>query len=469
MTTPPPDPEPTRLVLPESSLVLLVGPSGCGKSTFARQRFLPTEVVSSDHFRAVVCDDEGNQAASQDAFTLIHEVVACRLAWRRFTVIDATNLKAEARRPFLDIARRYHFAVCAIVFEADEETCRRHNEGRPERLVPEGVIARHVQLFQQNRSSLEREGYQHLYTLRSPQEAATAVVVREPLALNRRGDAGPFDIIGDVHGCIDELRELLTLLGYRVGDRVEPPPGRKAIFVGDLCDRGPDSPAVYRLALDMIDAGHALMVVGNHDWKLLRLLKGHDVKRGQGLAETMEHLWREPPELMDRIRDFLDQGQFHYLLDGGKLVVAHAGLRQDLQGRVSARVRSFALFGDTTGRLDEHGLPVRLDWTADYRGQALVVFGHTPTFEPLWSNNTVNIDTGCVFGGRLSALRYPEREVVSVPARRTYCDPGRRFQPTPTTEASGRDDVANDVPVNVGQAAVDAVVPKDQALVVDAE
>ena len=420
-------PDPVRLVLPESSLVLLVGPSGCGKSTFARQRFAPTEVVSSDHYRAVVCDDEGNQAASRDAFAILHEVVACRLAWRRFTVVDATNLKAEARRPLLDLARRYHFATCAIVFEMTEETCRRHNERRSERQVPEAVIARHLQMLEQNRATLQRESYQHLYTLRSPEEADTAVVVREPLALDRRGDRGPFDIIGDVHGCIDELRELLTLLGYRVGDRVEPPPGRKAIFVGDLCDRGPDTPAVYRLVLDMIDAGHALTVVGNHDWKLLRRLKGNDVKLGHGLAETMEQLSREPPGRMDRLRDFLDQGQFHYLFDDGNLVVAHAGLRQDLQGRVSARVRSFALFGETTGRTDEHGLPIRLDWTAEYRGHALVVFGHTPTVDPLWSNNTVNIDTGCVFGGRLSALRYPEREIVSVPARKVYCDPGHRF------------------------------------------
>ena len=420
-------PDPVRLVLPESSLVLLVGPSGCGKSTFARQRFAPTEVVSSDHYRAVVCDDEGNQAASRDAFAILHEVVACRLAWRRFTVVDATNLKAEARRPLLDLARRYHFATCAIVFEMTEETCRRHNERRSERQVPEAVIARHLQMLEQNRATLQRESYQHLYTLRSPEEADTAVVVREPLALDRRGDRGPFDIIGDVHGCIDELRELLTLLGYRVGERVEPPPGRKALFVGDLCDRGPDTPAVYRLVLDMIDAGHALMVVGNHDWKLLRQLKGNDVKLGHGLAETMEQLSREPPGQMDRLRDFLDGGQFHYLLDDGNLVLAHAGLRQDLQGRVSARVRSFALFGETTGRTDEHGLPIRLDWAAEYGGRALVVFGHTPTVEPLWSNNTVNIDTGCVFGGRLSALRYPEREIVSVPARKVYCDPGHRF------------------------------------------
>jgi protein phosphatase len=420
-------PAPVRLVLPESSLVLLVGPSGCGKSTFARARFAATEIVSSDHFRAIVCDDEGNQAASRDAFTILHEVVACRLAWRRFTVIDATNLKAEARRPLLDLARRYHFATCAIVFDMAEEVCRLHNERRSERQVPEGVIARHVQTFQQSRAALDREGYQHVYTLRSPAEADSAVVVREPLALDRRGDHGPFDIIGDIHGCIDELRDLLTLMGYRVGERVEPPLGRMALFVGDLCDRGPDTPAVYRLVLDMVEAGHALAVIGNHDWKLLRSLLGNDVKLGHGLAETLEQLSREPPALRDRIRDFLNWGQFHYLLDDGKLVVAHAGLRHDLQGRMSARVRSFALFGETTGRTNEHSLPIRLDWASEYRGPALVVFGHTPTVEPVWSNNTVNIDTGCVFGGKLSALRYPEREIVSVPARKVYCDPGHRF------------------------------------------
>ena len=119
----------------------------------------------------------------------------------------------------------------------------------------------------------------------------------------------------------------------------------------------------------------------------------------------------------------------HYVLDDGKLVVAHAGMKEEMQGRGSGKVRDFALYGETTGETDEFGLPVRFDWASEYRGQAMVVYGHTPVPEPDWLNRTVNIDTGCVFGGKLTALRYPEKEFVSVPAARTYCEPARPFLP----------------------------------------
>ena len=103
-------------------------------------------------------------------------------------------------------------------------------------------------------------------------------------------------------------------------------------------------------------------------------------------------------------------------LDDGKLVVAHAGMKEEMQGRGSGKVRDFALYGETTGETDEFGLPVRYNWAAEYRGKAMVVYGHTPVPEPEWLNRTINIDTGCVFGGKLTALRYPEKELVSVPA-----------------------------------------------------
>ncbi len=430
-----------KLTIPELSLVLLVGPSGCGKSTFARKHFRPTEVLSSDYFRGIVCDDEGSQAASRDAFELLHHAVARRLAWRRFTVVDATNLQADARKPLLELARRYHYLTAAIVFDLPEEVCRANNARRSERIVPERVIASHAQLLRKAFGAFEREGIRHVYVLRTPEEVASAVVERQPLWNDLRHEHGPFDVIGDVHGCFDELAELLERLGYRLGYQPDvrgglelvaiPPAGRKALFVGDFGDRGPDTPGVYRLAMNMVRDGAALCVLGNHDNKLLRKLRGNDVAITHGLAETLEQIGREPLEFAQRLRSFLEGLVAHFVLDGGKLVLAHAGLREDLQGRASARVRSFCLFGDTTGESDEHGLPVRLNWAADYRGSAMVVYGHTPVAEPAWLNNTINIDTGCVFGGRLTALRYPERELVSVPARRQYCDPVRPFLPDP--------------------------------------
>jgi len=117
----------------------------------------------------------------------------------------------------------------------------------------------------------------------------------------------------------------------------------------------------------------------------------------------------------------------HYVLDGGKLVVSHAGLIERLQGRASARVRSFCLYGQTTGETDEFGLPVRYPWANDYRGRAMVLYGHTPVPAPEWVNGTLCLDTGCVFGGRLTALKYPEREIVSVPAARVYYQSSKPF------------------------------------------
>ncbi|MBY0228840.1 MAG: AAA family ATPase [Gemmataceae bacterium] len=419
-----------ELAIPELSLVLLVGPSGCGKSTFARRHFKPTEIVSSDHYRGVVCDDEAEQAASHHAFELVHLAIRQRLIWRKLTVVDATNLQPDVRRHLLEMARRAHYLACAVVFDLPEELCQQHNLARAGRTVPAHVVTSHVQAAQRAAVAVEREPFARRWLLRTPEEIEAATVRRVPLREDRRAEAGPFDIIGDVHGCIDELMSLLALLGYQVGHTVGgdggpvpfavPPFGRRAVFVGDLCDRGPDSPSVLRLVADMVRRGHAFSVLGNHDYKLLRHLRGNEVKPTHGLTGTLEQLAAHPPGLAASVRDFLEGLPTHLVLDRGRLVVAHAGLREDLQGRVGGRVQAFALYGDTTGKTDDHGLPERRNWAAEYQGRATVVYGHTPVREPIWQGQTVNIDTGCVFGGRLTALRWPEREEVSVPARSSY-------------------------------------------------
>jgi diadenosine tetraphosphatase ApaH/serine/threonine PP2A family protein phosphatase len=273
-----------------------------------------------------------------------------------------------------------------------------------------------------------------VHVLSAPEEIDAAVVERRPLPSNHKGEQGPFDIVGDIHGCLDELLVLLGKLGYEIapvtggpGYLVRPPAGRKLVFVGDLVDRGPKTPGVLRLVMDLVDVGTGLCVIGNHDDKLLRKLKGSDVRVTAALAETLEQLGREPPEFTERVVAFLGGLPGHLELDDGKLVVAHAGLLEKLHGRLSRRVRDFALYGETTGESDEFGLPVRGNWALEYRGAAAVVYGHTPVPEPEWVNNTVNIDTGCAFGGKLTALRYPEREPVSVAAARTYWLPARPF------------------------------------------
>jgi protein phosphatase len=237
-----------------------------------------------------------------------------------------------------------------------------------------------------------------------------------------------FDIIGDIHGCADELEALLARLGYRVrwqdtSVSVEPPASRCAVFLGDLVDRGPRSPDVLRIVKHLCQTGQALAVVGNHDDKLRRYLEGRDVKIAHGLGETIHQLEREPQEFSGEMRGWLESLESHYVLDGGRLVVAHAGLKEEMHGIESASVRHFCMYGETTGELDEFGLPVRWNWAAEYRGSALVVYGHTPVRSARWVNRTICIDTGCVFGGKLTALRYPELELVSVPAKRVYFEP----------------------------------------------
>jgi protein phosphatase len=419
-----------RIELPDPSLVVLIGPSGSGKSSFARKHFAPTEVISSDFCRGLVADDENDQSATNDAFAVLQFIAGTRLAQPRFTVVDATNVQREARRPLIELAKQHDLFPVAIVLDIPEAVCQERNRSRPDRDFGPHVVRQQRSQLHKSLKGLQREGFRRVAVLRSPEEVDGAEVQRAPLWTDRRIDHGPFDIIGDVHGCHAELVELLRELGFQLdGDGVTatPPDGRRAVFVGDYGDRGPDTPSVLKLVMSMADAGTAICLPGNHDIKLVRKLKGRDVQITHGLGETLEQLEGESDEFRDQARDFLDKLVSHVVLDDGKLVVAHAGMKEAYQGRSSGRVRDFALFGETTGETDEFGLPVRLAWAADYRGRAAVVYGHTPVRDAEWLNDTINIDTGCVFGGRLTALRWPERELVSVPASRTYYEPAKPF------------------------------------------
>jgi len=435
-----------KITMPELSLVALIGPSGSGKSTFARKHFLPTEVISSDYARGLVSDDENNLEATKDAFAVVHFIAGRRLARGKLTVIDATNVQVEARKPLVALAREYHVLPVAIVLDIPERTCQDRNKGRPDRTFGPHVIRQQRSQMERSLRSLQKEGFRHVFVLK-PEDVDTVEIERQPLWNNRRTDHGPFDIIGDVHGCGDELEELLTTLAYApdAAGVWRHPEGRRAVFVGDLVDRGPRIPDVLRLVMGMVTAESAYCVPGNHDMKLMRKLRGRDVQLTHGLADSVEQLERETPEFRKQVSDFLDDLVSHYVFDDGKVVVAHAGMKEEMQGRGSGKVRDFALFGETTGESDEFGLPIRYNWAAEYRGQASVVYGHTPVPEPEWLNKTINIDTGCVFGGKLTALRYPERELVSVSARRTYAEPARPFLPEGTAPALSAQQEQDDV------------------------
>jgi protein phosphatase len=420
-----------NLDLPQLSLVVLVGASGSGKSTFARRHFKPTEILTSDFCRGLVSDDENDPSATADAFAVLHFIAGRRLTRGLLTVVDATNVRPEARKPLIELAREHHVPPVAVVFDLPMSLLESRTRARADRTLGPHVLRNQRGTLRRSLRDLQREGFRHVWILRSPEEIEAVTIERRPLWPDRRYERGPFDLIGDVHGCGDELEELLTGLGYAPDETgVWRHPGeRKAVFLGDLVDRGPRVPAVLRLVMGMVRAGSALCVPGNHDEKLLRWLKGKNVRMAHGLERSAEQLEEETPGFRADVAAFLDGLISHYVLDGGKLVVAHAGMKQEMQGRASGLVRAFALYGETTGEVDELGLPVRLDWAADYRGPAMVVYGHTPVAEPRWLNRTINLDTGCVFGGALTALRYPELELVSVPAREVYTGSARPFLP----------------------------------------
>ena len=422
--------------LPELSLVLLVGPSGSGKSTFAQRHFLPTEIVSSDACRAVISDDERDQSVTPQAFELVRFILRQRLALGRLCVVDATNLDPADRAQLVAIAREFHVLPAAIVFRIEENICAARNATRADRDFGPHVIRRQCGQLRRGLRGIKREGFRSITFLDSQEEVdAVTGIVRDPLWNNRKHESGPFDIIGDVHGCHAELLDLLGQLGWTVENHVaRHPEGRRLVFVGDLVDRGPDSPNVLRLVMASCAAGAALCVPGNHDMKFLRWLNGRNVQPTHGLADTIAQIEADPIDHRD-LAAFLDGLVSHYVFDDGKLVVAHAGLKEEMHGRGSGKVREFCLYGETTGERDEYGLPERLDWARSYRGKALVVYGHTPFSEPRWLNQTVNIDTGCCFGGCLTALRYPELETRSVPARATYAEPVRPLREVVATNA----------------------------------
>src|SRR3954464_4592755 len=298
-----------NITIPNLSLVVLIGPSGSGKSTFARKHFLPTEVLSSDSCRGMVSDDENNQAVTNEAFALLHYIAGQRLALGRLTVIDATNVQPESRKPLVELARKYHCLPVAVVLNLPERLCQERNRSRAERDFGPHVVRQQVSQLRRSLRGLGREGFRHVFVLETPEEVEAATVERVPLWNDRREEHGPFDIIGDVHGCCDELGQLLDRLGYELvavapggptldsGPLYAHPGGRKAVFLGDLVDRGPRVLDTVRLVRNMVEAGAALCVPGNHDMKLMRKLRVKDVRVTHGLDRTLAEIDALPEEV----------------------------------------------------------------------------------------------------------------------------------------------------------------------------
>jgi protein phosphatase len=306
----------------------------------------------------MVEDDENSLDATNDAFELLHTIAETRLKRRKLVVVDATNVRKEDRAQLVRVARKHHALAVAIVLNPGEDICHDRNRARPDRQFGSHVVRNHMASLRRNMRRIDKEGFRYVHELRSIEEIDKVEIARERLWTDARHKDGPFDIIGDVHGCADELEALLAKLGYLVswlGDGEEractviPPQGRRAIFVGDLVDRGPRTPDVLRLVHAMVASGAAFCVPGNHDVKLIRWLNGRNVKLTHGLAESAAQLEQESPRFRERMKAFLDGLISHLWLDGGRLVVAHAGIKEDMIGRSSGAVREFCLYGETKG------------------------------------------------------------------------------------------------------------------------
>ncbi|MCO7174530.1 bis(5'-nucleosyl)-tetraphosphatase PrpE [Sporolactobacillus kofuensis] len=244
-----------------------------------------------------------------------------------------------------------------------------------------------------------------------------------------------YDVIGDVHGCLREFVQLTKKLGYLWQNNLPiHPDQRKLVFVGDITDRGSSSVAMIRIVTRLVDQGLALYVPGNHCNKLYRFLIGRHVQVAHGLETTVQELDQLDAQVRDQVSmqfiNLYTKAPLILYLDQQRLVVCHAGIQeQDLNQPISNRIKTFVLYGDITGKKDVNGLPERRDWAMHYHGDPLIVYGHTPVLKPRWKNRTLNVDTGCVFGGMLSALRYPEMDVVSIASSMPYSE--NRFRSFP--------------------------------------
>ncbi|MFD2045363.1 bis(5'-nucleosyl)-tetraphosphatase PrpE [Ornithinibacillus salinisoli] len=234
------------------------------------------------------------------------------------------------------------------------------------------------------------------------------------------------DVIGDVHGCYDELCSLFHELGYQQENNIYSHPDiRLPIFVGDITDRGPASIQTIRLVYEMVvEQKKAKYVPGNHCNKLYRFFLGNNVQQKHGLETTVAEFKSLDTKMQEKVRNqfitLYEQAELYLTIPEADLIVAHAGIKESYIGRYDKKVKTFVLYGDTSGEFDDDGRPIRRDWAMQYNGDRWIVYGHTPVQSPRIINKTINIDTGCVFGNTLTAFRLPEEKTVSVPSNQPF-------------------------------------------------
>ena len=223
------------------------------------------------------------------------------------------------------------------------------------------------------------------------------------------------DFIGDIHGCHTQLLELLGLLGYAVNpisnEIANAPDDRILVFLGDLTDRGAEPVSVLRLVIRAVEEKRAICLRGNHDDKLFKALMGRNVTISADLQKSIQAIQEEGNDFKEQVIRFLEGLPYQVVIHEGQVIAAHSGMKEKYQGIDSNGMRAFALYGGPTGQIDEEGHPIRENWTTEYQGKAVVVYGHTPVSEIRWVNQTINLDTGCYKTGILTALKWPEKEI----------------------------------------------------------
>lgn len=428
-----PDSSP-HIIIPKLSLVMLVGVSGSGKSSFAQQHFAADEILSSDAIRHEVLDNVADQSDNHLVFNILAERLRNRLHAGLLTVVDATNLAQKDRNQLLRIAKDVYVKSYAIVLDLPLDECLAANAQRS-RQVPADIIEEQHQRLQKQYPVTGKRSFRRVFTYRSRDSINAVQIERRKMRSDFQSLTGPFDIIGDVHGCFDELCQLITKLGYELTSSphknsvdtmhsVQHAEQRTLVFVGDLVDRGPASVPCLKLVRDLCEQGQAYCVAGNHEARLRNWLEDGSVKLTHGLATTAHEFSTVSADLRQQLTDFIAELPTYMQLDHGQLLIAHAGLQASMHGREGGKVVSFCLYGDTgKGAKDEFGLPIRRDWAQDYTDDTLVVHGHVPMLKARHLNNTWCIDTGCAFGGELTALRYPEKILVAVPAIQQWAKP----------------------------------------------
>lgn len=421
----------TEITIPSIGLVLMVGASGSGKSRLASRLFEGTEIVELDRMREMVSGDRADQSANEDAAAVAAELVERRLRRRLLTVVDATNVRSEDRRRWTQIAARTHSLVTAIVVDPGMGFCQKSAAARDgDRYNPRSVELQNRLLSRDRRKLSKGDGVRNVVTISSPEEAEAATLRRRDTYNDKRSVTAPLDIVGDVHGMTDELEALLAQLGWSVAwsgegeDRsaaISHPDDRRLVFVGDLTDRGPRPRDALLIMEAAVQSGQGYAVASNHDDRFKRWLQGRETSINHGIETSIADFEETSSAYRRRFADLIDSLPAHLVFDGGKVAVAHAGLLEDMVLGASPEMRDFAVFGPKTAPGPD-GRSVRVDWADGYRGRTCVVYGHTVVDEPVWHNRTICVDTGAVFGGSLSALRWPEKTIVSVPSAAAYAE-----------------------------------------------